>query len=73
VATGATAPTGSVVEFWDGDIYLGSGKLALVSGIYKVTLTTSTLAVGTHSIKARFVGNATYAVSESSIFSQIVA
>ena len=70
VATGATAPTGSIVEFWDGDIYLGSGKLALVSGIYKVTLT---LAIGTHSIKARFVGNATYAVSESSILSLIVA
>lgn len=72
VATGVAAPTGGVVEFWDGDSYLGKGTIGLVGGVYKATFTTTTLARGLHAIKARFVGSASHAVSDSSILTQTI-
>ena len=71
VPTGAVAPTGGIVEFWDGATYLGKGTLAVVNGAYKATFTTTPPSKGL-SITARFVGNGTYRVSESGIFSQTV-
>jgi len=72
VAAGVAAPTGGVVEFWDGDVYLGKGTVALVSGAYKATFATTTLARGSHAIKARFVGSASHAVSNSSLLTQTI-
>jgi hypothetical protein len=71
VAAGMPAPTG-VVEFWDGDVYLGKGTITLVSGTYRATFATATLARGAHSIRARFVGNSTYGVSNSGLLSQSI-
>jgi hypothetical protein len=72
VATGVAAPTGGVVEFWDGDNYLGRGTITLVGGAYKATFATATLARGSHAIKARFVGSASHAVSDSSTLTQTI-
>jgi hypothetical protein len=72
VATGAAAPTGGVVEFWDGDTYLGKGTIALVSGVYRATFSTALLSRGAHSIRARFVGNTVYAASASGLLSQTI-
>jgi hypothetical protein len=71
VAAGGIAPTGEV-EFWDGSTLLGRGTLALVSGLYRAAFTTSALSTGSRSIKARFLGNTTYRMSESSILTQTV-
>jgi hypothetical protein len=72
VAAGVAAPTGGVVEFWDGDTYLGRGTITLVGGAYKATFATTTLARGSHAIKARFVGSASHAVSNSSPLNQTI-
>jgi hypothetical protein len=72
VAAGAAAPTGGIVEFWDGATYLGKGTLAVVSGAYKATFTTTALSKGDHSITARFVGIGTYKISASDILSQTI-
>ena len=72
VAVGAPAPTGGVVEFWDGDVYLGKGTIALVSGAYRATFTTAALSRGLHSIRARFVGSSVYAASASGLLSQTI-
>jgi hypothetical protein len=72
VATGVAAPTGGVVEFWDGDSYLGKGTIGLVGGAYKATFAIATLARGSHAIKARFIGSASHAVSDSGILTQTI-
>ncbi len=72
IAVAAGVPTGGVVEFWDGDTYLGKGTIALTSGVYRATFTTATLARGSHAIKARFVGTSTFAASESGVLTQTI-
>ena len=76
VAAGVAAPTGGVVEFWDGDTYLGKGTITATTvgsvTSYKATFATTTLARGSHAIKARFVGSASYAVSDSSLLDQAI-
>jgi len=62
------APTGSVT-FLDGTTNIGTGTLDS-SAVAKFT--TSTLAVGTHSITANYTGNSNYAASTSNIVSQLV-
>lgn len=67
VTSAGPAPTGKV-KFLDGATGIG---LATVSrGV--ATLTKSTLAVGTHSITAEYVGDAASAASTSSVLSQVV-
>ena len=70
------APTGGVVEFWDGDSYLGKGTIAAttIGGVtsYKATFATTTLAKGSHAIKARFVGSTAHAVSTSGLLTQTI-
>jgi len=56
--------TGGTVTFKDGTATIGSGTLD-ASGM--VTITNSSLAAGSHPIKARFAGNATFAGSESPV------
>jgi hypothetical protein len=76
VAAGVTAPTGGVVEFWDGDTYLGRGTITstTVGSVtsYRATFATTTLARGTHAIRARFIGSASHAVSNSSPLNQTI-
>jgi O-glycosyl hydrolase len=61
-STGGT-PTGNVF-FLDGSSVIGSGPLS-ASG--SVTVTTSSLAVGVHSLTAFYVGDATFANATSSV------
>jgi YVTN family beta-propeller protein len=61
-------PTGTV-NFLDGTTVLGTGTL---NGSGVATLTTSTLAVGTHSITAAFGGDSNFAASTSTVLSQVV-
>ncbi len=56
-----TAPTGNVA-FYDGATLLGTSA---VNGSFQAALTTSSLAVGSRSITARYAGNATNAASTS--------
>jgi hypothetical protein len=76
VATGVAAPTGGVVEFWDGNTYLGKGTItaSTVGSVtsYRATFATTTLARGLHPIRARFVGSASHAVSTSSLLNQTI-
>jgi sugar lactone lactonase YvrE len=76
VATGVAAPTGGIVEFWDGDTYLGRGAITATTvgsvTSYRATFATTTLARGLHPIRARFVGSASHAVSTSSLLNQTI-
>ncbi len=63
-ASGTAVPTGTVT-FKDGATTLGTGTL---DGTGKATLTTSTLAVGAHTITAAYSGAATFSTSTSSAF-----
>jgi Bacterial Ig-like domain (group 3) len=65
-ATSGT-PTGTVT-FNDGASVLGTGKLSLG----KATFTTSTLAVGSHSITASYGGDVNFTASTSAPLSQMV-
>ena len=61
-------PTGSVT-FYDGGVSLGS---KLLSSGSQVSIATSTLAVGTHSITAAYSGDSNYTGSTSNALSQTV-
>lgn len=65
-ATSGTA-TGTVT-FYDGTTAIGSGKVAATT----VTLTTSSLAAGTHILSAQYTGDANYIASSSGALTQIV-
>jgi hypothetical protein len=67
-AAGGTVPTG-VVVFQDGTTILGPGTLTPTG---TATLTTSALAVGTHSIQATYGGDSFFAGSVSTALSQVV-
>jgi hypothetical protein len=66
--SGSSTPTGSVT-FVDGAIVLGMSALD-ANGF--ATLTTSSLAVGTHSIAAQYQGDSTHGGSSSAAVSQTV-
>ena len=65
---GAGTPTGTVT-FKDGSSTLGTGTL---NGSGQATFTTSTLAVGSHSITASYGGDASFKGSTSPKFTQTV-
>jgi len=65
---GAGTPTGTVT-FKDGSSALGTGTL---NGSGQATFTTSTLAVGSHSITASYGGDANFSGSTSSTLTQTV-
>lgn len=65
---GKTTPTGTV-SFFDGATNLGSSSLNS-AGV--ATLSTSTLAIGTHSITASYGGDSNFASSTSQVLSQVV-
>ncbi len=64
-------PTGTVT-FSDGGTAIGTVSVALVSGKAQASLTTSTLAVGTHTIAAVYNGDVNFTTSSSSTLSQVV-
>ena len=66
--SGSGTPTGSV-NFIDGSTTIGNGTL---NGSGVATFSTSTLAVGTHSIAASYAGDTTFAASTSSAVSVTV-
>ncbi len=71
-----TAPGGGIasgsVTFKDGRAALGTGSTAVVGGKLQAIFTTSSLAVGTHSITAVYGGDANYAKSTSTAVSEAV-
>jgi hypothetical protein len=69
--TGSNPPTGTVT-FNDGTTALGTGTLSTVGGFQVATFTTSTLAVGTHSITAVYGGDANNASSTSAVLIQTI-
>ena len=71
IPLGVTGPTGTV-SFFDGTTLLGTGTLNLVSGSYIATYTTSSLALGTHTIKASYPGGSAYAGSSGTLTQTIV-
>ena len=71
----AVAPTGIAsatgrVNILDGAQQIGSGTLVGATG--QTTFTTSTLAVGSHSITAAYLGDSTYGASTSAAVAQVV-
>jgi hypothetical protein len=64
VGSGGGTP-GGTVNFFDGATQIGSGTLADSGGQQKATMTTSTLAVGGHSITAKFAGSSNFDASTS--------
>jgi hypothetical protein len=67
IPSGPHAPTGTV-KFFDGTVGIGSATLS--GGVGK--LTKSTLAVGTHSITAQYLGDSFNDKSTSSVLNQVV-
>jgi len=63
-----SVPNGETVTFLDGSTSIGTGK---TSG-GKATLTTASLAAGSHSITASYPGDSSYASSTSSVLTQAV-
>ena len=70
-APGVGSPTG-VVAFDDGSTVLGFGTVTTINGQQWATLTTSSLAAGTHSIKAVYGGDGGDQVSISTPFTVTV-
>ncbi len=70
-APGSGTPTGSV-NFMDGANSIGSGTLVIVNGVDLATFTTTSLAVGSHSITAVYAGDGNFVTSTSSILKQVV-
>ncbi len=65
-------PSGTVT-FSDGSTVLGTAPVAVSGSTFTATLTTSTLAVGTHGITASYSGASTYSASSTaSALSQVV-
>ena len=63
-APGAGTPTGTVT-FYDGDKSLGTAQLAAVGGAFQATLSAGGLAVGPHTITARYGGDGGFLESAS--------
>src|SRR5262249_12979320 len=65
---GVGTPTG-LVFFQDGNTFLGTGTLNATG---QATLSTSSLAIGTHAIKVLYAGDTNFASSSSAVLTQIV-
>jgi len=68
VAPGSGVPAGAIT-FQDGATAIGTANV--VGGV--ATLTTSSLAVGTHSITAAYAGSASFVGSTSPVLSQVIS
>jgi hypothetical protein len=63
------SPTGNV-SFYNGATLLGTSAL---DGLFQASVTSSSLATGTYSITASYVGNSSHATSVSSALSQVIS
>src|SRR5262249_46450309 len=72
VPPGAGTPTGTVT-FLDGSTVLGTATLKVVNGADEAIFTTSSLAVGSHSITAVYSGDIDFLMSTSKAISEKVA
>src|SRR5205807_1516732 len=70
VSPGAGSPTGTV-NFLDGTTVIGSGTLSATAP-FIATFSTGSLAVGTHSVTAQYLGNTNFNGSTSTAVSQVV-
>ncbi len=70
--TTAVAYPGGTVTFNDGATTLGTGSVSTTAGVTTATYTTSTLAVGSHSITAVYGGNSNFNGSTSPGLTQTV-
>ena len=70
--TGPGTPTGNV-SFSDGGVTLGTAALSTAGGIATATYTTTSLALGGHSITATYAGDTSNAPSTSPLLSQSVS
>jgi len=68
---GTNPPTGTV-NFNDGNTQIGSGTLSTVGTAQVATFSTTTLAIGTHSITAIYAGDSNNAGSTSAPVSQVI-
>ncbi len=68
---GTNPPTGTV-NFNDGNNQIGSGTLSTVGTAQVATFSTTTLAIGTHSITAIYAGDTNNAGSTSTPVSQVI-
>jgi hypothetical protein len=71
VAPGSGSATGTV-NFYDGNTLLGSGTLAVSNGNNQAAYSTTTLGGGSHSITAKYLGDANFTTSTSAAVSQTV-
>src|SRR5207253_2642218 len=66
-ADSSDTPSGTV-EFYDGSTSIGQGTLnTSENGLTTATFSTSSLAVGTHTVTARYDGDAEFALSSGSV------
>jgi len=72
VAPTPGVPTGSVTFTRDGNV-LGTAELVTVDGRREASITLDDLAAGTHDVTATYSGDATFAASGSTPYSQMVA
>jgi autotransporter-associated beta strand protein len=63
---------GGTVAFYDGSTKLGFGTLSTAGGVTTATFTTSSLAIGTHSIKAVYSGSTLFAAVASAVLTETV-
>jgi hypothetical protein len=70
-APGAGTPTGTVT-FFDRGKSLGTGQLSVVGGKDQATFSTSSLAVGAHSITASYGGDGSFLTSTSAALTQYI-
>jgi autotransporter-associated beta strand protein len=66
------ANPGGTVLFFDGSTNIGQMPVSTTGGVTTATLSTSTLAVGTHSITASYSGDGNYLVSLSNSIPEMV-
>ena len=72
VSGSGSTPPGGTVTFFDGGNVLGTGTVTNSGGQTTATFTTSSLAVGTHSITAVYAGDGNYNGSTSPVLTQNV-
>lgn len=68
--SGVTGTPTTTVKFFDGTTLLGPGTLSTVNGHQQATFTTSTLAIGQHSITAVYQGDTNFNGSTSPVLAQ---
>lgn len=72
VSPGSGTPAGTV-DFYNNNRLIGSGPLTVVAGVAQTTFSTSSLAVGSNPITAKYVGSTDFVSSTSSKLTQTIS